>query len=40
MEELKILTKLINICKTCVKRQAVRLEWKEHCHLSSKIKQD
>ena len=33
MKDFKILTKLINMCKTCTKRREVWLEWKEHCHL-------
>ena len=40
VEEFKIPTKLINMCKTCVQktRSAVRIE--ERCHFSLKIKQD
>jgi len=40
MEEFKIPTKLIICVKHVYKRQDVRLEWKEHCHLFLKIKQD
>jgi hypothetical protein len=40
MEELKIPTELINMCKTCINKQEARLEEKEHYHLSLKIRQD
>ena len=32
MEEFKMPIELINMCKTCVQKQEVLLEWKEFCH--------